>query len=520
MKQVQFPRNTTVVEDGVIGPEGQVRVDTTRKELRLHDGVTPGGIRIPNYELVQQLIAGGGSTGAAAASVVIYATEADMKAATPPSTSLLQLAVVVEAGAEALYFWKFNGSDNATVDSDVSGTWHRFDSQEGSVDALWRAGLLTVDFGAVEPVASQDTTPWLHSGVLKFWDGDSYEVATPALYARFLAKLGNYFVGSYSLPTRLNGTLDTSADLNAIVDSGWYATLPGAGTANSPISGQHAVEHRTISGTMEIQRLYVQDTAVGDKWVRVKNAGAWGAWVSVAGQLPARLDDAAVLLTDLNTALANGWYYFASTAAHAPAAVAGALIYGGTATEGFQLAMLDGASGVWYRMYAASAWGAWAKVYPPAVLPPPDFSDITGLPTTLDGFGFTDAAAVATVSEWRTAAANRVLLGNIVWSGMAAVALADAATVVWNLSLGFDFTLTLAGNRTLAFPTSGKVGQRGRIRIQQDGTGNRTLALAANLKTAGGLAITLSTAAGAVDVLYYDYVSSTECLLSLMKGIA
>lgn len=48
MKILLFPRASTAVSDAYTGPAGQVTEDTTRVELRLHDGITPGGQRILN----------------------------------------------------------------------------------------------------------------------------------------------------------------------------------------------------------------------------------------------------------------------------------------------------------------------------------------------------------------------------------------------------------------------------------------------------------------------------------------
>lgn len=54
-KRVQFPRDSTQVNDKYIGPSGQVTVDSQRKELRLHDGKTKGGWRIPNLTQLKQM---------------------------------------------------------------------------------------------------------------------------------------------------------------------------------------------------------------------------------------------------------------------------------------------------------------------------------------------------------------------------------------------------------------------------------------------------------------------------------
>jgi hypothetical protein len=126
------------------------------------------------------------------------------------------------------------------------------------------------------------------------------------------------------------------------------------------------------------------------------------------------------------------------------------------------------------------------------------------------------AIEAATAAEYRANTAGVRALGpNEVWSAMAEVALSDGATVSWDLSAGFDFVLTLGGNRTLAAPTNAKVGQKGRLRVIQDATGGRTLTWHANFDFAGGTAPTLSTAGGAKDVLYYDVIGATSILITV-----
>ena len=127
---------------------------------------------------------------------------------------------------------------------------------------------------------------------------------------------------------------------------------------------------------------------------------------------------------------------------------------------------------------------------------------------------------MADAAAFRALTAARAIDTDSVSSGMAEVTLTDATTVAWDMSSGVDFVVTLAGNRTLGNPTNTIVGKRGRIRVVQDGTGTRTLALSSNLKTAGGAGITLSTVAGTVDYLDYDCVSSTNIRIALSKAWA
>ena len=89
-------------------------------------------------------------------------------------------------------------------------------------------------------------------------------------------------------------------------------------------------------------------------------------------------------------------------------------------------------------------------------------------------------------------------------------ALTDASSIATNLALSNNFSVTLAGNRTLANPTNTVAGQSGSIFITQDGTGSRTLAYGTNFKFVAGTAPTLSTAAASVDRIDYVVASATK----------
>jgi hypothetical protein len=56
------------------------------------------------------------------------------------------------------------------------------------------------------------------------------------------------------------------------------------------------------------------------------------------------------------------------------------------------------------------------------------------------------------------------------------VALADAATINWNMAAGINFRVTLGGaGRTIANPTNKIAGKSGLLRVVQDATGGRTI---------------------------------------------
>jgi hypothetical protein len=85
--------------------------------------------------------------------------------------------------------------------------------------------------------------------------------------------------------------------------------------------------------------------------------------------------------------------------------------------------------------------------------------------------------------------------------------LTDGATITPDFADSNNYSVTLAGNRTLANPTNITAGQSGSIFVSQDGTGSRTLAYGTYWDFAGGTAPTLSTAASSVDRI--DYVVRT-----------
>ena len=99
------------------------------------------------------------------------------------------------------------------------------------------------------------------------------------------------------------------------------------------------------------------------------------------------------------------------------------------------------------------------------------------------------------------------------------VALTDG-TVAVDLSLGNNFTLTLAENSTLSAPTNATAGQSGVIVVTQDSTGSRTLAYNSVYKFAGGTAPTLTTTASAVDVLAYYVESSTRITVTSLLNVS
>lgn len=97
--------------------------------------------------------------------------------------------------------------------------------------------------------------------------------------------------------------------------------------------------------------------------------------------------------------------------------------------------------------------------------------------------------------------------------------LTDGANVNWDVRAGVVASLTLGGNRTLAAPTNLVNGGTYILHVIQDGTGNRTITWNSVFKWPAATAPTLSTAAGARDIL--TFVSDGTNLYGVaQKGFA
>ena len=99
-------------------------------------------------------------------------------------------------------------------------------------------------------------------------------------------------------------------------------------------------------------------------------------------------------------------------------------------------------------------------------------------------------------------------------------ALTDAATISINFASSNNFSVTLGGNRTLSNPTNVVAGQSGFIAVTQDGTGSRTLAYSSNWDFASGSAPTLTTTAGATDIIAYYARTTTSIVADVILNIS
>ncbi len=128
------------------------------------------------------------------------------------------------------------------------------------------------------------------------------------------------------------------------------------------------------------------------------------------------------------------------------------------------------------------------------------------------GLGTSATRDFASTADFRAGANNRVLGASETWAAGAFVALTDAGTVAVNMSLGLNFSATIAGNRTLGNPSSAKVGQTGVVKATATGA-SRTLNKAANWIDPTGRSWPLTIAQDATTRIYYQVEASDEIII-------
>jgi len=128
-------------------------------------------------------------------------------------------------------------------------------------------------------------------------------------------------------------------------------------------------------------------------------------------------------------------------------------------------------------------------------------------------------ANVATAAHIRANTADKIIDTDGAHAANDYVALVDGETITPDFSTGWNFEVTLGGNRTLAAPTNTKNGQSGTIYFTQDGAGSRTITFNSAWKFPQGADGVLTTTAGAVDALHYKVKSSSFIECGLVKAL-
>jgi hypothetical protein len=131
------------------------------------------------------------------------------------------------------------------------------------------------------------------------------------------------------------------------------------------------------------------------------------------------------------------------------------------------------------------------------------------------------AAVLTAVTASRASAAAQ---STTVESGAlapAVVNLTDAATIAVNASLGNDFRMTIAGNRTMGNPANSADGQQIIFQVTQGSGGSFTLSWGSSYEFSADLPQpSLSTTAGQTDLLgfIYNAAKGTWLLAAFVNG--
>lgn len=127
--------------------------------------------------------------------------------------------------------------------------------------------------------------------------------------------------------------------------------------------------------------------------------------------------------------------------------------------------------------------------------------------------------AATAAQVWAGALATSALTPASLFASAAPQLLTDAATITPDFGAGLNYYCTLGGSRTLANPSSPKVGQSGIIAVTQDGTGARALAFGGYWKFPGGTP-SLSVTPGAIDLISYFVLTPTVILCTLTRAFS
>ncbi|WP_181335375.1 hypothetical protein [Hyphomicrobium methylovorum] len=113
------------------------------------------------------------------------------------------------------------------------------------------------------------------------------------------------------------------------------------------------------------------------------------------------------------------------------------------------------------------------------------------------------AAGEASVADYQGKAAGFLALTpTTVWNAAAYVALTDGATIAVDMATGFNFSVSIAGNRTLGNPSNAKTGQSGCIKVTASAA-NRTLSIGSNYKSTSDLIFPVTIDSGKTAYLFY-----------------
>lgn len=132
-----------------------------------------------------------------------------------------------------------------------------------------------------------------------------------------------------------------------------------------------------------------------------------------------------------------------------------------------------------------------------------------------------NAFLAATSAQFLANSSNgTVLTTDIVWASAVPVTLTFSATPTWDFNTFVNAKLTVTANITAITLSNIKAGQSGVIAITQGGVGSFTVVWPAGVLFTGGTDLVLSTAAGAIDVLSYYAITTTQIVITGTMAVA
>lgn len=126
----------------------------------------------------------------------------------------------------------------------------------------------------------------------------------------------------------------------------------------------------------------------------------------------------------------------------------------------------------------------------------------------------------ATAANVYAGDANKVITADNMFTTEVAVPYSAAQT--FDFSTFINASIALTGNITSVTLSNIKAGQSGQIRFIQDAAGSRKLPATfnANFKFPGGVQPILSTAANAVDIIFFSCISASICYATIQKAFS
>ncbi len=148
-------------------------------------------------------------------------------------------------------------------------------------------------------------------------------------------------------------------------------------------------------------------------------------------------------------------------------------------------------------------------------------SPVVDISATYVGQASITTVGTITTGVWNAGAVTSS--GNINYVGQAYNApqtLTDQATVAWNMNSGGNAIVTITASRTMGAPTNIQSGGTYLLEVVQGGAGSFTIAWNGVFKWPGAAAPTLSTAAGAKDIISFYSPDGTNLFGVAQLGFA